>query len=68
MVEDLKRGYAQVAGVDIEGIIQATLSRIPIGRILDPEEIAHMAVLLASDESKAITGQSILVDGGMLLV
>jgi len=27
-----------------------------------------MAVLLASDESKAITGQSILVDGGMLLV
>lgn len=68
MVEDLKRGYAKVSGADVEAIVQATLSRIPIGRMLQPEEIAHLAVLLASDESKAMTGQSILVDGGMLLV
>ncbi|HAB48354.1 MAG: SDR family oxidoreductase [Betaproteobacteria bacterium] len=68
MVEDLKRGYAQQAGVDVEAVIGATLSRIPIGRVLQPEEIAHMAVLLASEESKAITGQSMLIDGGMLLV
>ncbi|NDI23658.1 MAG: SDR family oxidoreductase [Betaproteobacteria bacterium] len=68
MVEDLKKGYAKVSGADVEAIVQATLSRIPIGRMLQPEEIAHLAVLLASDESKAMTGQSILVDGGMLLV
>jgi NAD(P)-dependent dehydrogenase (short-subunit alcohol dehydrogenase family) len=68
MVEDLKRGYAQQAGVDIETMMQATLSRIPMGRILEPDEIAPMAVLLASEASQAITGQSILIDGGMLLV
>jgi 3-oxoacyl-[acyl-carrier protein] reductase len=49
-------------------MMQATLSRIPMGRILEPDEIAPMAVLLASEASQAITGQSILIDGGMLLV
>jgi enoyl-[acyl-carrier-protein] reductase (NADH) len=33
-------------------------------RILEPEELGPMAVLLASDEGKAITGQEVSVDGG----
>jgi NAD(P)-dependent dehydrogenase (short-subunit alcohol dehydrogenase family) len=33
-------------------------------RILDPEELGPMAVLLASEDAKAITGQMISVDGG----
>ena len=33
-------------------------------RILEPEELAPMAVLLASEEAKGITGQEISVDGG----
>lgn len=37
----------------------------PIGRRLEPEEIVPMAVLLASDESAAITGQSLNVCGGI---
>jgi NAD(P)-dependent dehydrogenase (short-subunit alcohol dehydrogenase family) len=41
-------------------------SRItPIGRRLEPEEIVPMAVLLASDESAAITGQAFNVCGGL---
>ena len=40
----------------------------PIGRRLDPEEIAPLAVLLASDESAAITGQAIQVCGGALMI
>jgi len=34
------------------------------GRILEPEELAPMAVLLASDAGSGITGQVISVDGG----
>jgi NAD(P)-dependent dehydrogenase (short-subunit alcohol dehydrogenase family) len=39
----------------------------PLGRRLDPEEIAPLAVLLASDESSAITGQAFNVCGGVLM-
>jgi NAD(P)-dependent dehydrogenase (short-subunit alcohol dehydrogenase family) len=37
----------------------------PIGRRLDPDEIVPMAILLASDESAAITGQAFNVCGGL---
>jgi len=40
----------------------------PIGRRLDPEEMTPLAVLLASDESAAITGQAFNVCGGALMV
>jgi NAD(P)-dependent dehydrogenase (short-subunit alcohol dehydrogenase family) len=39
----------------------------PIGRRLEPEEIAPIAVLLASDEAAAITGQAFNVCGGSLM-
>jgi NAD(P)-dependent dehydrogenase (short-subunit alcohol dehydrogenase family) len=39
----------------------------PIGRRLAPEEMAPLAVLLASDESSAITGQAFNVCGGILM-
>ena len=43
------------------------LDRIPIGKIGKPEDIAHAAVFLASDEASYITGQTITVDGGRVI-
>jgi len=48
--------------------MQAALARVPLGRMLDPGEIAQLAVYLGSHESRGMTGQSILLDGGMVLV
>jgi 2-keto-3-deoxy-L-fuconate dehydrogenase len=42
----------------------AFVARQPMGRIAQPEEIARLAVYLASDESGFVTGQSIAIDGG----
>jgi NAD(P)-dependent dehydrogenase (short-subunit alcohol dehydrogenase family) len=42
------------------------LSRTPMGRVGDPEEVAMVAVFLASEDSSYITGQTIYPDGGRL--
>jgi NAD(P)-dependent dehydrogenase (short-subunit alcohol dehydrogenase family) len=43
------------------------LEEQPIKHLGQPEEIAEMAVLLASDRGSYITGQTMVVDGGRLL-
>lgn len=43
---------------------QAFVDRQPVGRLGRPEEIAAMAVYLASDESRFTTGTNMIVDGG----
>lgn len=39
-------------------------SKLPLGRMAEPEEIAKFVYFLASDENTFITGQTILIDGG----
>ena len=46
---------------------QDFVDRQPMGRLGTPDEVAALAVFLASDESRFITGQPHLVDGGMAL-
>lgn len=51
-------------GHNPEEIRKAFISRQPIGRLGSPEEIAHLAVYLASDESSYTTGTIHIIDGG----
>ena len=44
---------------------KALLMQTPMGRFAEPEDIAHAALFLASDESTYITGSGLTVDGGM---
>jgi NAD(P)-dependent dehydrogenase (short-subunit alcohol dehydrogenase family) len=41
------------------------IAKIPVGRIGTPDEIANMALVLASDIASYVTGTSVFVDGGM---
>ncbi len=40
------------------------LSRIPLGRFVEPEEVAHVILFLLSDKSSMVNGSEIMVDGG----
>ncbi len=52
-------------GVLNEHQIETVNKKIPLGHIASPDEIAGVAVFLASDLSKYMTGQTIVVDGGL---
>lgn len=47
--------------------IKDLLTLIPYGRVGEPEDVAKLAVWLASDESDYITGETVYIDGGMAL-
>ncbi|MGD9805156.1 MAG: SDR family oxidoreductase [Hyphomicrobiaceae bacterium] len=51
----------------VETARQMFIDRQPMGRLGTAEEVAHVAVYLASDESAFTTGQSFFVDGGFAL-
>jgi NAD(P)-dependent dehydrogenase (short-subunit alcohol dehydrogenase family) len=67
MVEELKAQVAHSSGISGDDMVKAVLTRVPLGRVLDPSEIASLAVYLGSAESRGMTGQSIHLDGGMVL-
>ena len=50
-----------------EKILESLITKIPYGRLAEPEEIAAAHLFLASDEAAYITGQVLFVDGGISL-
>ena len=58
---------ARRAGTSVEEAIESASSESAQHRVLEPEELAGMATLLASDDGAGITGQVISVDGGYRL-
>jgi len=60
-------GLLGLAGPDAarqQEMLDALASRIPMGRLGDPDEIAKAAVFLASDDSSFVNGSELFVDGG----
>ena len=42
-------------------------AKLPLGRIVEPGEVADLAVFLVSDEAKQITGQTVHINSGSYL-
>jgi 2-keto-3-deoxy-L-fuconate dehydrogenase len=63
--ERIAANAAQAGSVDAAR--QAFVERQPMGRLGTPEEIAALAVYLASDAAQFVTGQAIVIDGGLTL-
>jgi 2-keto-3-deoxy-L-fuconate dehydrogenase len=58
------RRQGEASGAGFEATLAAFAARQPIGRLGRPEEIAALAVYLASDESAFTTGTTAVIDGG----
>jgi 2-keto-3-deoxy-L-fuconate dehydrogenase len=58
---------AKETGRSVEAVRQAFVDRQPMGRLGTAQEVAALALFLASDEASYITGQPHLVDGGMAM-
>ena len=55
---------ARQRGLDVAEAIAACAAESPNGRLTEPEEVAALAVFLASDQARAINGVALPIDGG----
>jgi NAD(P)-dependent dehydrogenase (short-subunit alcohol dehydrogenase family) len=60
--------HAELQGLSLEQLEQAARARVPLRRFMQPGDVADLAVYLGSTESRGMTGQSLALDGGMVLV
>lgn len=69
-VNSIAPGAINTPGASVgsnEEIQKQTIAAIPLARMGEPEDIANMAVFLASDSANYITGQIFTIDGGYTL-
>lgn len=66
-VNAIAPGYFPTALTDVltDEIMERALDLIPLGRLGEVEEVAHLARFLASDKAAYITGEVIRIDGGL---
>ena len=50
-----------------EEITERVLGQVPVGRLGEPEEVAEVVAFLAGDGAAYVTGQTLAVDGGMVM-
>ncbi len=62
-------GFVKTEMTDVlpDDVKETAMKQIPLARFAEPEDIANAAVFLASDMASYITGQVLLVDGGMVM-
>lgn len=65
-VKSLEVHRAEQTGLSLEEVSHEAIAQIPMGRYGTPDEFARMAIFLASEANAYLTGQSILVDGGLV--
>jgi NAD(P)-dependent dehydrogenase (short-subunit alcohol dehydrogenase family) len=64
--EMAREGFRRISG-DVDAGRQAAAKMAALGRVLEPGEVAGLAVYLASEDARDLTGQAIVIDGGQIM-
>jgi NAD(P)-dependent dehydrogenase (short-subunit alcohol dehydrogenase family) len=64
MTPMVEKAVADLPAEMAEQYMARTVGLVPLGRIAEPEELTGVAVFLASDEARYVTGAEYVVDGG----
>lgn len=65
-----REGFRRIAGrarVSEEEARELAAKMAPLGRVIEPWEVAGLAAYLASEEARSVTGQAIVIDGGQVM-
>ncbi|WP_405137180.1 SDR family NAD(P)-dependent oxidoreductase [Nocardia sp. NBC_01388] len=65
MAEQVREHYADIWGVDEDEVFDRITARVPIGRYVEPHEVAAMVTYLISGGAAAVTAQALNVCGGL---
>ena len=58
---------AAVMGMTVDEFTRQAIGRVPIGRMIQPDEVAHLVKFLAAPQASAITGQTYNICGGQTM-
>lgn len=64
MMQGIREARAKLWHIPEDEVQKRLESVVPLGRLADPEEVADLAVFLASDQARYITGEAIGITGG----
>jgi NAD(P)-dependent dehydrogenase (short-subunit alcohol dehydrogenase family) len=62
-----KEAYARKRHMKPEEVEAYLAGKVPVGRLCTPQDVAGMAVFLATDEAEFITGQAVNISGGLVM-
>lgn len=68
MTEGVKANIDNVDGADVDEFLKEMAANIPLGSFGHPDDIARVVLFLVSDAASYITGTTVLIDGGAMLV
>ncbi|HVR74368.1 MAG TPA: SDR family oxidoreductase [Planctomycetota bacterium] len=66
--DDYIRACAKKKGIRPDEVIPYYTSLAPLGKEIEPEDVANAVLFLVSDSARNITGQTLVVDGGQVMV
>ena len=68
MARDGMKLLGEALGVDYDAARKEALAQVPIGRILEPEEVGDLVVYMASEAAAGMTAQAVSICGGSTMV
>jgi meso-butanediol dehydrogenase/(S,S)-butanediol dehydrogenase/diacetyl reductase len=66
MWEEVDRQMSELLNVPIGETFKKKIESIPLGRVEEPEDVARFVSYLASEDSDYMTGQAVVIDGGLV--